>query len=1327
MEEIQPTCLTLASVSPILAWNGLKTRRGISSFSLGFDDRGWLSLSAQLRRWIRRRNEPAPNGRISLAAVRRASEWRELRGLPQEFPVPTDYVSPSPEFDAVIRTAIDSAEPCQVIVASPGLGKSTYVSALWRRLREEQYPVVRHHYFLSQAEHGRRRLRHQDAAESLLHDLKRDYGGALGTMEARRLCYSDLREALAACAAHYEQRGCRLVVLLDGLDHVWREQKSAQEVGELLDAFFPLPPGMALVVATQPVADEQLPSALLRAVPRRRWKELPRLDRKATTAWVEKHATDLRLTDGTGSHSALQRVSAAFFRISNGHPLHLSYSLRALLEGGSPISASAILQLSPCPTGDIADYYETLVGAIDQAGRFVLLLIACADFPWPRAGLVDCLTGLSVDRVTATAGLAQVNHLLRPAELGLVPFHSSVLVFMRLTEEYAAQARALGAAVLQWLERGAPDYWRWAYQWRLRARLGEVDPLRRGPDRAWVVEALAMRRPVATTVQLVGQSGALALTPDDLPTALRRGVSCGYFSDAYEINREAAEPALFAQLCLQEDVSLCDWLSAERADLTPQEVYLLAEKAADAEKPSEVIRCYGELRRRVNSGEFHRAGGYDAWTERLAPVYRVAGLARQPSSGVRYALAAGNKGRRLVRHMVEEMRSRRDAAGIRETLRLVEEWVPAQGQTVEPAAQHNAIVECVNGLILVALAESLNVNDIFVGRAHLEVLPLVTLYRCDRGQHVEGPVQLPALELPDARYLEPEQGVALRESIRDVFFGFLANHVIRRDGSNEAWLAELHGSNWARAWFRRMNGAAAACAAAIRSNERIAPNHLLDSFGDLELPGWGSAMAESDFEFGRAASDTLCALSIDCLAWAAPPAARRQLSQIELERAWASPLIAPMQWVRNAVSGRRRVLDEGAVRWVLANRQADLELVEEAFSERAEQFAWLAGLAVLHGRRQETAELLRRYAANQLSHGHHKDMCLFNTLLAIQSLAEGERTPRCRSWVLRIAKPIATVRRFTDGDETGHLPVRLGEALRNLAPECLEPYYNWLVTQEEYDDADDVFREVLRSLDLSTREARAVALTAVTATHRDVLVERGNSGEPLAREVVQELDKYLGAAPVEVVGGRTEAEAGTPRRQAGSAVSVADYEPSCFDKYLTAVEASGDLDRVASTQRWLDHWRARGKAVEALNAVAQERARIYGVENLLWKGYREQVGREAAFPWLVAAQRHGGWSERISERVESEERWRMVAHDYPDRWFEFLRESLLERAREGVPDETAVGHWTWPRVVAFLVVQGQQELAERCVQAVVDIALDLVSAGDLGPEPSWVRNCSRQA
>ena len=87
-------------------------------------------------------------------------------------------------------------------------------------------------------------------------------------------------------------------------------------------------------------------------------------------------------------------------------------------------------------------------------------------------------------------------------------------------------------------------------------------------------------------------------------------------------------------------------------------------------------------------------------------------------------------------------------------------------------------------------------------------------------------------------------------------------------------------------------------------------------------------------------------------------------------------------------------------------------MVDEAFYERAEQLAWLAGLAVIHGCRQEATNLLRRYASNQLSHGHHKDMCLFSTLSAIQSLAEDTQMEACRSWLLRLARPNSLGRTF---------------------------------------------------------------------------------------------------------------------------------------------------------------------------------------------------------------------------------------------------------------------------------------------------------------------------
>ena len=699
-------------------------------------------------------------------------------------------------------------------------------------------------------------------------------------MAARQLSYSDLREALGVCGAYYEQHGRHLVVLLDGLDHVWRERKSADELAQLLDDFFPLPSGVALMVATQPVADEQLPSVLLRAVPRRLWKELPRFDRRATTEWVTSHGTELDLAEDAGNKATLERLSEAFFEISNGHPLHLRYSLGALLESGQPISEYSVSGLPPCPTGEITDYYEGLVRALDEAGRLVLLLIACGHFPWPRSGLVDCLGGLGVDRVTAVRGLAQVNHLLRRASLGLLPFHSSLLVFMRSTEDYATQQRDLGTAVVQWLERDAPAYWRWAYGWLLRAELGEVDPLRDGPNRAWVLEAIAMRRPASTTEKLLAQSGAVALTPDDLPTALQRGVSCLYFSDAFEFRRDAAESALFAQLSLEEDEFLPDWLSEDIAHLTPHEVCLLAERADASERPSEVERCYEELRRRVNSGEFNEARDHEPWTERMAPMYRVAAIARKPSSAVRYALRRGTKGRRLVRHMVEEMRIRRDADGLREALRLAQEWMPDEGHSVDQDTRHNVEVEFVNGIMLLAFEESLDVSDVFVGRVEFEALASVNLYQSSRGHRVTRPVGLPVLELPDVRYLTPEQRIGLREAIRDVFFGLLTNHHCRSGDANEAWLDGLHCSDWVGGWFRRLNAAAEASAAEIRSGARVTPDRLLSPFGDLELPRWRGGATESDFEFGTVACDSLCALSIECIGLSGRRANERRLSQI---------------------------------------------------------------------------------------------------------------------------------------------------------------------------------------------------------------------------------------------------------------------------------------------------------------------------------------------------------------------------------------------------------------------------------------------------------------
>lgn len=96
---------------------------------LGGIEQGWQSLKNEVRQWICFKNDPAPDGRIRLADIRAAALWYQLKSLPQDFKVPSDYVLPSEEFNQqIMQSVLARRQGCLVLTASPGVGKSTYAS-----------------------------------------------------------------------------------------------------------------------------------------------------------------------------------------------------------------------------------------------------------------------------------------------------------------------------------------------------------------------------------------------------------------------------------------------------------------------------------------------------------------------------------------------------------------------------------------------------------------------------------------------------------------------------------------------------------------------------------------------------------------------------------------------------------------------------------------------------------------------------------------------------------------------------------------------------------------------------------------------------------------------------------------------------------------------------------------------------------------------------------------------------------------------------------------------------------------------------------------------
>ena len=462
---------------------------------LGGSRDGWLSLKVELRSWVCYRNKPSSDGCIRLTDVRRAARWDELEGLGQEYAIPDDYVPTQDFLRDFTRTMLQHRTRCIVLSGSPGIGKSTFISYLYASFRAKHIPVVRHHYDLGTSDHAPGlRLNHLRAAKSLMHDLARDHAQALGSFVNTNSQPGDLRTWLAACGAYYAREGKALTVLVDGLDHVWREQSSIEELTRLLEYLLPPPDGVVLVFATQPVDDRQLSPILLRHAPRNGWVELPQLDQAAVVQWTRKHVSDFPAQAGQLQSTVfIDRLARKLYRKGHGHPLHLHYTLKAIQERNLAFTEETIEALPGCPHEGITAYYAELWRSLSEGSRAIMHLFAATQFPWPPRGIVACLDPQRRQIAHIRDDLRQVAHLLVQDDLGLLSFHSSIFSFVTHLPEHQDYRIPHLQMVLLWLRKEASDYWRWAYIWEIEAALGNDVPLSQDPNRQWVVDALTAR------------------------------------------------------------------------------------------------------------------------------------------------------------------------------------------------------------------------------------------------------------------------------------------------------------------------------------------------------------------------------------------------------------------------------------------------------------------------------------------------------------------------------------------------------------------------------------------------------------------------------------------------------------------------------------------------------------------------------------------------------------------------------------------------------------------------------------------------------------------
>lgn len=556
---------------------------------------GWLSLYRDSFDWAVRKNFPAPKGVISLEILRGVIAKERPAPIDQSFRVPDGYRPPNTDFaETFLASLADSPRDIRILWGSPGQGKSTFLSYLCRELQNKQNPVIRHHYFLSLGDSSDR-FTLDSVANSLMHQIELHHSDAVKGLSPRP---ENLREWIAACGNYYKVSGIRFVVVVDGLDHVWREQdKDRGVLNSLFGSLLPVPENVSLILGTQKVDSEQLPAQFACFVAEEDWIELPRMTVRVIRQWLQVQLDAGRFelkARANDQVDLLADVAVAFEKIGQGHPLVLTYSFEALAREHRVLSASLIVESVSEPPQSVIGYYLALWQRLSFKAKDGLHLMADADFIWPQQGLESCLKFSGVDL------RKEIGHLYTEVDAGHQAFHGSLYVFVKSIAEHDQRVAVLLPMVISWLEATAPPFLRWGWLWLYQHRVGNSQNLLTKTDRRWLLDSVSRSYPVEQMVKILGAAEREAFTRGQFGLAVRRRWIKTRLLNGPDFQIEDYDRLLRCAMLTTDDSYPVLLLASKVYAASINDLHHLAVQYLAADRLADAVDCQERMRTQIN-------------------------------------------------------------------------------------------------------------------------------------------------------------------------------------------------------------------------------------------------------------------------------------------------------------------------------------------------------------------------------------------------------------------------------------------------------------------------------------------------------------------------------------------------------------------------------------------------------------------------------------------------------------------------------------------------------------------------------------------------------
>lgn len=1257
------------------------------------DRAGWALFQKQLQLWATQKNWPHPDGRVRHVHLQQAFSTERAKPLPQGFKVPADYRVPDADFAKEFSVHVQSKDGVTVLWAPPGRGKSTFLSHFTSTLDANKVVCIRHHYFLSLDDRSEGRFHVQAIARSLESQLEEaipDFG----------VGRQSLGETIERAAREVAADGRRLIVIIDGLDHVWREGRDREHAEELFNALIPVVPGTHLIVGTQKIAEKHLPTRLLTTAPMRGWVELPLMNRGAVQGWVasQHHAGRLNLFrwEHQSEAKALAAVSDAFFDISKGLPLHLIYSFEAAARAGDEVTPDMVRALPTCPTGDIRDYYAGLMPQLSPRGKAILHVLAGLDFSPPPFALNSCF---GVDD-QSILGLAEICHLLDFREMEVRPFHGSLFAFLQDDPDHDSTFMSNSAPTQAWLEKDAPPFWREAWLWITQATRGNAKNLIEGPSREWALSFVTAGYPIDRLVNVLNHAERAAFEAFELATVVRHRSLKIRALNADELQPENLAQVWHIAAALSGDPFVPAILRSDLSNLSSSLIPALVQMTDESQRSALVERAIDELNARItqNGRDEHVSNDRQGELARAVVAVVAAGKANVVSRVLRFArraahpdpiVAAFAQSARLVGAANYVIEAGKGFSGVdfdRELFAcLCLEGLSPASQAQLKAAKHPAI-RCLG------LVKGDSVKGSNTGK---------DLSRLFSG--VEGP--------------EDRHQTDIRGIVYTNFMSALAAGLAGKPTSSWVVIPNHASKSW--------------LAGAVGAFEKLAQSIAASWANTKHWPTLGEIFSWYDgqpcYERGYDAQSRFIAVRLAlidaafdlCLIGRGLDAAY-QIDNAALSEARASSFWLDELWLEKLTARRVSLHDDASAETFISTCMEELARTVTEFNERADTLGKLALAAHDHHKPQLAAQALRSSVDCLLGYGWRKDVFAGDVLTALEMLIEaGDQDAKLT--LLDLAGAFHHITDYTDGSETNHIRSSYYAAVAKHYPERIAPMLDDLIRARNWRYVEDLYEE-LPSLPLAQTVEGAALLSTYIMPNEKHAVEKANLapaiGDTLRRKVgpnvehVRKLDRY--ASNSQEDSERSNVELPKP----------GDYPPGKLSELIAVRSRLNIYDSSRSAIReWLNYWDAKGQGAAALAdlEVRLSETRLHlDIESGLDTAAEMAAkihGRSEAFKWLVRAHivRYG-WQRYFTSNDEAEARLRLVARDHKARWKDFIRDTSKPALNLRESSNGLVIGLT--RLVYFLIQLGELELAKAHTKALVDTFKAEVAQQPLD-NPSW--------